>query len=67
MEIYQKFVQSSDERYAHVTDDERSTVRGALSDTETWLYEMIEKQVRNTLPMRPSPDFPASCLGEFRF
>ena len=37
-------MQSSDEKYAHISDDERSTVRSAVSDAESWLYEMIEKQ-----------------------
>lgn len=44
LETYKKFVQSSDDKYAHITDDERDVCRKATNDAESWLYEMIEKQ-----------------------
>jgi len=62
LEIYQKFVQSSDDKYAHVTDDERSTVRSAVSSAESWLYEMIEKQA--SLPTSVDPVLTTAVLQE---
>lgn len=53
LETYKKFVQSSDDKYAHITDDERDVCRTACNSAESWLYEMIEKQ--SELPQSVDP------------
>jgi heat shock protein 4 len=46
LEIYNKWVNASqtDDRYEHITDEERATVHGICEETSAWLYEMLDKQ-----------------------
>jgi heat shock protein 4 len=46
LEVYNKWVNESqtDEKYAHITDDERATVHSKCDETSTWLYGMLDKQ-----------------------
>jgi len=39
-----QWCQNTDEAYAHITDEERDTVRTAASETESWLFDMLDKQ-----------------------
>ena len=44
IEQYKQFVNSTEERYSHIKDDDRAACRAACADADTWLYEEIEKQ-----------------------
>jgi heat shock protein 4 len=46
LEVYNKWVNESqaDEKYEHITDEERATVRGQCDEVSTWLYGMLDKQ-----------------------
>jgi heat shock protein 4 len=46
LELYNKWVNESqtDERYAHITDDERAVVHGKCDEISAWLYELLDKQ-----------------------
>ena len=62
IELYKGFVQSSDEKYAHIGDDEKDTCRKAISEAETWLYDMIEKQAN--VAQNADPVLKVAMLGE---
>lgn len=62
LELYKGFVQSSDEKYAHITDDEKDTCRAAISSAETWLYDMIEKQAN--VAQNVDPVLTVAMVGE---
>jgi heat shock 70kDa protein 4 len=46
LELYQKWMNDSqsDERYAHITDEEREKVRALTDSTSSWMYDMLDKQ-----------------------
>lgn len=46
LETYQKWVNDSqtDERYSHITDEEREKVRTVTDSISAWMYEMLDKQ-----------------------
>lgn len=46
LELYQKWVNDSqsDEKYAHITDEEREKVRALTDSTSSWMYDMLDKQ-----------------------
>jgi len=46
-------VNSPDEKYAHIDDSERDSVRKACSDAEAWVTEMKEKQADKNLHEDP--------------
>jgi heat shock 70kDa protein 4 len=36
--------ESNNDMYAHITDEERETVRSLVDSTSSWMYEMLDKQ-----------------------
>jgi heat shock protein 4 len=46
LEVYNKWVNESqaDEKYEHITDEERATVHGQCDEISAWLYGMLDKQ-----------------------
>merc|ERR1712130_1084623 len=46
IEKYRNWLNSSqsDEKYAHITDEERSTCYAKCDEISGWLYEMLDKQ-----------------------
>lgn len=62
LELYKGFVQSNDEKYAHIGDDEKDTCRTAISEAERWLYDMIEKQAN--VAQNVDPVLTVAMLGE---
>jgi len=44
IETYKQFINSTDERYSHITDTEKESCRKACNEADTWMYELIEKQ-----------------------
>jgi hypothetical protein len=46
LEVYNKWVNESqtDEKYEHITDEERATVHGMCDEVSAWLYGMLDKQ-----------------------
>jgi heat shock protein 4 len=46
LELYQKWVNDSqaDERYSHITDEDRQKVRALTDSISSWMYDMLDKQ-----------------------
>jgi heat shock protein 4 len=46
LEQYQKWINESqaDERYSHISDEDREKVRAMCDSTSAWMYEMLDKQ-----------------------
>ncbi|CAM9415568.1 unnamed protein product [Choristocarpus tenellus] len=53
VEVYTKFVNSTDEAYAHIEDEERAKMRAACSSAEKWLFDKLEQQA--SLPASKNP------------
>ncbi len=62
LETYKAFVNSSDEKYAHISDDEKNVCREACSTAESWLYELIEKQA--DIPQNVDPVLTVQMIKE---
>jgi len=41
---YLKWANTSEEKYAHISEDDRAKVRAACNDAETWVNDMLGKQ-----------------------
>lgn len=54
------FCSSRDEKYEHITDEERSTVRKALEAAQSWLYDTQSKQA--DLPKSTAPILTLSII-----
>ena len=46
LEMYTNWLNSSqaEERYAHITEEEREKVRAKTDETSSWMYDMLDKQ-----------------------
>ena len=55
LDMYQKWVNDSqgDEKYAHISDEERQKVHKYCDETSAWMYEMMDKQ--GELPVSADP------------
>lgn len=53
LEEYKGMVKSTEEKYAHIADEERDKVRAELQAAETWLYDLLAKQ--GELPLHADP------------
>jgi heat shock protein 4 len=55
LEQYQKWVNDSqtEERYSHITDEEREKVRSLTDSTSSWMYDMLDKQGALSLNQDP--------------
>jgi len=51
----------SDEKYAHITDEERSNGHTKCDEASSWMYEMLDKQ--GSLSMESDPAFSASQVN----
>lgn len=62
LETYQKWVNESqtEERYAHITDEEREKVRELTDNISAWMYEMLDKQ--GGLALNEDPVLTVSAL-----
>jgi len=43
LDDFTSFCNSSDEKYSHISSDERDTVRNHVNTTQAWLYEQLSK------------------------
>lgn len=61
---YRAWVSSSasDEKFAHITDAERSIVRNACAEDEAWLFEQLEQQAQ--VPQHMDPVLKVSHLTD---
>jgi len=64
LDTYQKWVNESqnDDKYKHITDEERQTVHKTCDDTSAWMYEMMDKQ--GDLPVHADPILTVSSLND---
>jgi heat shock protein 4 len=55
LETYQNWCNESqtEERYAHITDEERQNVRSTVDNITGWLYDMLDKQSGTALNQDP--------------
>ena len=44
LEEYKNLVKSTEEKYSHITDEERNKVREEVNGAEAWLYDLLGKQ-----------------------
>jgi heat shock protein 4 len=44
IEVVKAFSNNREEQYAHITSEERQTIRNEAESTEQWLYDELEKQ-----------------------
>lgn len=55
LDTFQKWVNESqhDDKFKHITDEERDTVHKVCDETSAWMYEMMDKQ--GALPLNSDP------------
>lgn len=53
---------TADEKYSHITDEERGVVRAAIKEHEDWLFDMLEKQA--TLAANQDPVLLTADIGQ---
>jgi len=53
IEKFMKFLSSNDEKYSHITPEEKSTCRSKCDETSNWMYSMMEKQGDLALNVNP--------------
>lgn len=44
IEMCRDFAKNYEEKLAHITEDERDKIRGAVTTTEAWMHDMLNKQ-----------------------
>mmetsp|Transcript_35159 Transcript_35159/g.52268 ORF Transcript_35159/g.52268 Transcript_35159/m.52268 type:complete len:819 (-) Transcript_35159:144-2600(-) len=61
VDFYKNFANSQDEKYSHITDEERLTVHKKCDEISAWLYEMLDKQ--GSLALNQNPVVTAAEIG----
>jgi len=64
MEMCKAFASKYDEASAHITEEERETLRKELSKTESWMYDLIGKQ--GDLPKTSAPVLTCDLIQKHR-
>jgi len=62
LEEYKTLVKSTEEKYSHITDEERNKVREEVTGAESWLYDQLAKQ--NELPSHADPVLTVAAIKE---
>ncbi len=62
LEEYKAMVKSTEEKYSHITDEERNKVREEVNGAESWLYDQLAKQ--NELPLHADPVLTVAAIKE---
>eukprot|EP00624_Nannochloropsis_granulata_P001996 evm.model.NODE_19466_length_64249_cov_18.424255.11 len=62
LEEYKTLVKSTDEKYSHITDEERNKVREEVTAAESWLYDQLAKQTE--LPSYADPVLTVAAIKE---
>lgn len=63
LEKYKQWVNLSqtDEKFAHITDEERTTCHGKCDEVSAWMYDMMDKQ--GSTPQNADPVFTAADIS----
>ncbi|EWM30307.1 heat shock protein 70 [Nannochloropsis gaditana] len=62
LEEYKTLVKSTEEKYSHITDEERNKVREEVNGAESWLFDLLAKQ--NELPSHVDPVLTVGAIKE---